>query len=145
MSEQITATGPERQRATFLLDKAFASYSINELDAAKRFYGETLGLKVTEEEGCGLGLHFPGGASVFLYPKADHQPANFTVLNLPVKDIDAAVAALGDKGIRFEQYGGDIATDEQGILRTPPDQPGPAAIAWFKDPAGNILSVLQET
>jgi catechol 2,3-dioxygenase-like lactoylglutathione lyase family enzyme len=118
--------------------KAFAGFSSNEIEASKRFYGETLGLDVTEEMG-GLGLHFAGGGEVFIYPKDDHQPASFTVLNFPVEDIDDVVARLTQAGVAMERYEG-FDQDEQGIARS--DGEGPT-IAWFKDPAGNILSVLQ--
>lgn len=119
--------------------KAFSSFSSNDIPAAKRFYGETLGLDVTEEMG-GLGLHLLGGGEVFVYPKDDHAPATFTVLNFPVDDIDEAVDKLTEAGVRFEQYEGELQTDERGIARGGDGGPN---IAWFKDPAGNILSVLQ--
>ena len=117
--------------------KAFCGFSSNDIPACKRFYGETLGLDVTEEMG-GLGLHFAGGGEVFIYPKDDHEPATFTVLNFPVDDIEAAVDRLTAAGVTFERYDG-FNQDEKGIAR---GDEGPA-IAWFKDPAGNILSVLQ--
>jgi catechol 2,3-dioxygenase-like lactoylglutathione lyase family enzyme len=117
--------------------KAFSGFSSNEIEASKRFYGETLGLDVTDEMG-GLGLHLAGGAEVFIYPKDTHEPATFTVLNFPVEDIEAAVDRLTAAGVTFERYDG-FDQDEKGIAR---GDEGPA-IAWFKDPAGNILSVLQ--
>ena len=120
--------------------KAFSGFSANDIGAAKRFYGETLGLSVSEEMG-GLGLHLGGGGEVFVYPKDDHAPASFTVLNFPVEDIDAAVDGLAKAGVRFEHYSGEIETDEKGIARSRGEGPN---IAWFKDPAGNILSVLEE-
>jgi len=120
--------------------KAFSGFSANDIEAAKRFYGETLGLSVSEEMG-GLGLHLGGGGEVFVYPKDDHAPASFTVLNFPVEDIDAAVDGLTKAGVRFEHYSGEIETDEKGIARSRGEGPN---IAWFKDPAGNILSVLEE-
>ncbi|MEJ7790598.1 MAG: VOC family protein [Gaiellaceae bacterium] len=120
--------------------KAFSGFSANDIGAAKRFYGETLGLSVSEEMG-GLGLHLGGGGEVFVYPKDDHAPASFTVLNFPVEDIDAAVDGLTKAGVRFEHYSGEIETDEKGIARSRGEGPN---IAWFKDPAGNILSVLEE-
>jgi len=120
--------------------KAFSGFSANDIEAAKRFYGETLGLSVSEEMG-GLGLHLGGGGEVFVYPKDDHAPASFTVLNFPVEDIDAAVDRLTKAGVRFEHYSGEIETDEKGIARSRGEGPN---IAWFKDPAGNILSVLEE-
>jgi len=117
--------------------KAFSGFSSNQIEASKRFYGETLGLDVTEEMG-GLGLHFAGGGEVFIYPKDNHEAATFTVLNFPVDDIEAAVDGLTAAGVTFERYDG-FNQDERGIAR---GEEGPA-IAWFKDPAGNILSVLQ--
>jgi catechol 2,3-dioxygenase-like lactoylglutathione lyase family enzyme len=117
--------------------KAFSGFSSNDIPASKRFYGETLGLDVSEEMG-GLGLHLAGGAEVFIYPKDDHAPATFTVLNFPVEDIEAAVDRLTEAGVTFERYDG-FDQDEKGIARA---EEGPA-IAWFEDPAGNILSVLQ--
>jgi len=120
--------------------KAFSGFSANDIGAAKRFYGETLGLSVSEEMG-GVRLHLGGGGEVFVYPKDDHAPASFTVLNFPVEDIDAAVDGLTKAGVRFEHYSGEIETDEKGIARSRGEGPN---IAWFKDPAGNILSVLEE-
>jgi catechol 2,3-dioxygenase-like lactoylglutathione lyase family enzyme len=118
--------------------KAFSGFSSNEIPASKQFYGETLGLDVTEEMG-GLALHLGSGADVFVYPKDNHIPATFTVLNFPVEDVDAAVDQLTAAGVTFERYEG-FDQDEKGIAR---GGEGPT-IAWFKDPAGNILSVLAE-
>jgi predicted enzyme related to lactoylglutathione lyase len=120
-------------------NRTFSSFSSNDIPAAKRFYAETLGLEVEEQMG-GVALHLGGGADTFVYPKDDHEPASFTVLNFLVDDIDAAVDRLTEAGVGFERYGGEIATDEKGIARGPGGGP---SIAWFKDPAGNILSVLQ--
>jgi catechol 2,3-dioxygenase-like lactoylglutathione lyase family enzyme len=117
--------------------KAFSSFAVNNLQKAKQFYAETLGIKVKESKE-GLELH-PGSTDVFIYPKADHKPATFTVLNFLVDDIEAAVDELKQKGVRFEQYEGEIKTNEKGIHRN-----GGPTIAWFKDPAGNILSVIEE-
>ena len=119
--------------------KAFSGFSSNDIPASKTFYGETLGLDITEEMG-GLGLHLAGGGEVFIYPKDDHVPATFTVLNFPVDDVEAAVDRLTEAGVRFERYDG-FGQDENGIARS--DGEGPT-IAWFTDPAGNILSVLTE-
>ncbi len=116
---------------------AFSGYSVDDIDAAKAFYGDTLGLKVTENP-AGLGLELATGGTVFLYPKDDHQPATFTVLNFPVDDLDAAVDSLTGKGVAMERYDG-FEQDERGVAAP---APGPR-IAWFKDPAGNILSVMQ--
>jgi catechol 2,3-dioxygenase-like lactoylglutathione lyase family enzyme len=115
---------------------AFSSFSVNDVPAAKRFYAETLGLEVADEMG-GLRLTLGGGGVVFLYPKEDHEPATFTVLNFQVDDVDAAVDRLTAAGVRFERYEG-FPMDEKGIVR---DADGPT-IAWFTDPAGNIVSVL---
>ncbi len=120
--------------------KAFSGFSADDIPRAKQFYGETLGLDVTEEMG-GLALHLGGGADVFIYPKENHSPATFTVLNFPVDDVDAAVEQLTAAGVTFERYDG-FDQDEKGIARGGEGR-GPT-IAWFTDPAGNILSVLGE-
>jgi predicted enzyme related to lactoylglutathione lyase len=116
--------------------EAFSGFSTNDIPKAKTFYSETLGLDVTEDNGM-LNLSFAGGGHGIIYPKPNHEPATFTVLNFPVADVAAEVDALVAKGVTFERYPG-LTQDERGIAR---DQ-GPA-IAWFKDPAGNILSVLE--
>ena len=117
--------------------KAFSGFSVDDLKEAKRFYGETLGLEVSENP-VGLELHIPGSNGVFIYPKPNHAPATFTILNFPVDDVEQAVDRLAKRGVRFEHYNqGELKTDEKGIAHGP----GPT-IAWFKDPAGNILSVL---
>ena len=116
--------------------KAFSSYSVDDLPTAKDFYGKTLGLSVTETPE-GLILKFADGGSVFVYPKPHHQPATHTVLNFQVDDVDKAVDELRGAGVKIERFEG-IAADDNGISRGK----GPT-IAWFKDPAGNILSVLQ--
>jgi len=120
---------------------AFSGFSVNDLAKAKEFYGETLGLKV-DPEGIGLRLHLPGGGTVFAYPKDDHQPATFTILNFVVDNIDEAVDELKSRGASFEHYEG-IPQDEKGVLRGRSQNVGPD-IAWFKDPAGNILALLGE-
>jgi catechol 2,3-dioxygenase-like lactoylglutathione lyase family enzyme len=117
--------------------KAFSGFSVDDLPQARQFYGETLGLRVSEENGL-LHLHIAGDRDTLVYPKPDHAPATFTILNFPVDDIDKTVDELTARGVRFERYEGSNQ-DEKGIMRGL----GPA-IAWFKDPAGNILSVLQE-
>jgi predicted enzyme related to lactoylglutathione lyase len=118
--------------------KAFSGFSANDIPKAKEFYGRTLGLKVSESNGL-LTLHLAGGNNVLIYPKPNHTPAKFTVLNFPVKDVDQAVDELTKRGVRFEIYDlPDIRTDKKGIMRGN----GPA-IAWFKDPAENILSVIE--
>jgi predicted enzyme related to lactoylglutathione lyase len=118
--------------------KAFSGFSVNDIQKTKEFYGQTLGLEVSESNGL-LTLHLAGANTVLIYPKPNHVPATFTVLNFPVNDVDQAVDELTKRGVRFEIYTGpDIKTDEKGIMRGK----GPT-IAWFKDPAGNILSVLE--
>jgi len=120
--------------------KAFSGFSVDDIAAAKEFYGQTLGLTV-EESPMGLTLKLGSGAEVFVYAKPNHEPASFTILNFPVADIDAAADVLISKGVVFEKYEG-MHQDEKGIARpeTPADGP---SIAWFKDPAGNILSILK--
>jgi predicted enzyme related to lactoylglutathione lyase len=133
--------------------KAFSGFSVDDLDKAKKFYEEVLGLKVTQDA-MGLTLHLGTGADVFVYPKGEaHQPASFTILNFPVDDIDKAVEELKTKGVTFEQIdmeipmgeGGEtvkIKTESSGIIHSEKPEDGPS-IAWFKDPAGNVLSVMQ--
>jgi predicted enzyme related to lactoylglutathione lyase len=121
--------------------KAFSSFSSDDLMKAKEFYGQTLGLEVSETKE-GLALRLAGGGQVFIYPKPNHEPATFTVLNFRVNDIDQAVDQLKKLGVSFEHYDGEMKTDEKGIFRGSARGGGPN-IAWFKDPAGNILSVLE--
>jgi catechol 2,3-dioxygenase-like lactoylglutathione lyase family enzyme len=116
--------------------KAFSGFSVPDIAEAQKFYADTLGLEVTEEHGM-LTLHLAGDRNTLIYPKPNHVPATFTILNFPVDDIDAAVAELGSRGIEFQV---SDWTDEKGIQRGR----GPL-IAWFTDPAGNILSVLQQS
>jgi catechol 2,3-dioxygenase-like lactoylglutathione lyase family enzyme len=116
---------------------AYSGFSTNDIEAARAFYADTLGLRVTEENGM-LTLHLGSGATVLVYPKDDHQPAIYTCLNFPVADIDATVDGLVERGVEFLRYDG-LPQDERGIAR----EYGPP-IAWFTDPAGNILSVLEE-
>jgi catechol 2,3-dioxygenase-like lactoylglutathione lyase family enzyme len=117
--------------------KAFSGFSADDIPAAKKFYGETLGLNVSEQEDL-LFLHIAGSNDIVIYPKDNHTPASFTILNFPVSNIDEAVDELAKRGVSFERYDG-FDQDEKGIMRGQ----GPP-IAWFKDPAGNILAVLQE-
>ena len=117
---------------------AFSGFAVDDIQKAREFYGRTLGLEVTESHGL-LKLHLSGGGRVVIYPKPNHTPATFTILNFPVDDIEKSVDELSKRGVRFERYDGEIKTDEKGIHRG--DGPD---IAWFKDPAGNILSVLKE-
>jgi predicted enzyme related to lactoylglutathione lyase len=119
--------------------KAFGGFSVDDVDRAKQFYGETLGLRVSDGEMGIAVLNLAGDRDVIMYPKDDHEPASFTVLNFPVDDVEATVNSLTQRGVAFERYEGtDVETDEKGIFRG-----GGPLIAWFKDPAGNILSVIQ--
>ena len=117
--------------------KAYSGFAVDDIQKAREFYGESLGLKTSEEYGL-LTLHLAGDRPTLVYPKPDHTPAEYTILNFPVDDIDQAVDELASRGISFERYDG-ADQDEKGIHRGE----GPY-IAWFKDPAGNVLSVLQE-
>lgn len=118
--------------------KGFSGFSVDELEKAKAFYSQTLGLEVTEMNGL-LELHLAGNTTVLIYPKPNHTPATFTILNFPVDNVEQAVDELTRRGVRFEHYDeADLKTDEKGIFRG-----GGPLIAWFRDPAGNILSVLE--
>ncbi|MEV7969307.1 VOC family protein [Sphaerisporangium sp. NPDC088356] len=117
--------------------KAFSGFAVDDVPKAREFYGDVLGLDVSEEHGM-LRLHLAGGTDVLAYPKPGHTPASFTILNFPVDDIDQAVDTLTERGVRFERYDG-IEADQKGVFRG-----GGPFIAWFTDPAGNVLSVLQE-
>jgi catechol 2,3-dioxygenase-like lactoylglutathione lyase family enzyme len=117
--------------------KAFSGFAVDDVEQARKFYSETLGLKTSEEHGL-LTLHIAGDRPTLVYPKPGHTPADYTILNFPVEDIDAAVDELAARGVTFEHYEG-FGQDEKGISR----EVGPY-IAWFRDPAGNILSVLQD-
>jgi len=118
--------------------QTFSTFSADDIPRAKKFYGETLGLDVSDQMD-GLAVHLSGGGEVFVYPKGDeHTPASFTVLNFVVENVENAVDELTKAGVSFEHYEGELATDEKGIFHGE----GPT-IAWFKDPAGNILSVLE--
>jgi catechol 2,3-dioxygenase-like lactoylglutathione lyase family enzyme len=120
---------------------AFSGFSVNDIAAAKTFYGQTLGLDVSQKDDI-LTLHIAGGYEIVIYPKPNHEPATFTILNFPVPGIEPAVDQLKARGVRFEIYSeGLYKTDEKGILR----HSGGPVIAWFKDPAGNILSVLEKS
>ena len=134
--------------------KAFSGFSVDNLANAKIFYGYTLGLEVRDLGEMGLEIQFASGGSHFIYPKENHQPATYTVLNFSVDNIDESVAGLKKRGVTFEHYeiryqDDHLAvpetnrTDEDGIMRTTSPEYGPD-IAWFKDPAGNILSVIQD-
>ena len=121
--------------------KAFSGFSVNDIEAARTFYADTLGLEVSEANGM-LTLHLAGDRPTLVYPKGEgHVPASYTILNFPVDDIDATVADLTARGVSFEKYEGTpMATDEAGIFRK-----GGPLIAWFSDPAGNVLSVIQQS
>ena len=121
----------------FANTKAYSGFAVDDVQKAREFYGEKLGIKTSEEYGL-LILHLAGDRDTLIYPKPDHEPASYTILNFPVDDIDEAVDQLGVRGVRVEHYD-DSGQDEKGIFR----DEGPY-IAWFKDPAGNVLSVLQE-
>lgn len=118
--------------------KAFSGFSVDDLPKAKEFYSQTLGLEVSEANGL-LRLHIAVCADILIYPKPNHVPATFTILNFPVADVEQAVDQLTARGVQFEKYEGELKTDEKGIFRG-----GGPLIAWFKDPAGNILSVIQQ-
>jgi catechol 2,3-dioxygenase-like lactoylglutathione lyase family enzyme len=120
----------------FAKTKAFSSFAVDDIEKPREFYGETLGIEVSEENGL-LTLHLPGDRPTLICPKEDHVPASYTILNFPVEDIDAAVDELGARGVELERYEG-FGQDSKGIARNPR-----ASIAWFKDPAGNVLSVLE--
>jgi catechol 2,3-dioxygenase-like lactoylglutathione lyase family enzyme len=144
-SDEFAAGGPSLERQRFprkelvmlAESKAFSGFAVDDLQKAREFYGDTLGLRTSEEHGL-LTLHLGGDRPTLVYPKPDHAPANYTILNFPVEDIDRAVTELADRGVRFERYDG-FDQDELGVFRG-----GGPYIAWFTDPAGNILSVLQE-
>jgi catechol 2,3-dioxygenase-like lactoylglutathione lyase family enzyme len=122
----------------FTNTKAFSGFAVPDIEAARAFYADTLGIKVTEEHGL-LTLDLAGGERpTLVYPKPDHAPATYTILNFPVDDIEAAVDELTSRGVEMQRYDG-MEQDERGIMRA-----GGPYIAWFTDPAGNVLSVLQE-
>ncbi len=121
----------------FSKTKAFSGFAVDDIESAKKFYGEVLGINVSEDNGL-LTLHLAGDRDTLVYPKPDHQPAPYTILNFPVDDIDVAVDELTSRGVTFERYEG-FGQDGKGISRNPDGPP----IAWFTDPAGNILAVLE--
>jgi catechol 2,3-dioxygenase-like lactoylglutathione lyase family enzyme len=121
----------------FANTRAFSGFSVDDLERARQFYGDTLGIRTSEQNGLMI-LHLAGGRDTLVYPKPDHVPASYTILNFPVDNIGKAVDELTARGVRFERYEG-MAQDDKGINRGE----GPY-IAWFKDPAGNVLSVLEE-
>ena len=121
----------------FANTKAFSGFAVDDLEQARQFYEETLGIKTSEQHGL-MTLHLAGGRDTLVYPKTGHTPASYTILNFPVDDIEAAVDGLTARGVQFVRYEG-MEQDERGIMRA-----GGPYIAWFTDPAGNILSVLQD-
>ncbi|MER7889672.1 VOC family protein [Micromonospora sp. NPDC094482] len=125
----------------FADSRAFSGFSVDDTDRAQRFYADTLGLRVTRDDAMGglLTLHLAGDRPVLVYPKADHVPASYTVLNFPVEDVDATVEELTSRGVTFARYEG-MPQDDKGIMRGN----GPT-IAWFTDPAGNIMSVIEQS
>ena len=135
------AQAVSRKAQESIFTGAFSSYSVDDLSEAKEFYATLLGIDV-EETDEGLELNIENSGSIFIYPKDDHEPATFTVLNFAVDDIDNAVDELTNRGITFESFEGDMETDEKGIFRGADSGDGPN-IAWFKDPAGNFLSVIE--
>ncbi|GAA5144468.1 VOC family protein [Microbacterium pseudoresistens] len=125
----------------FAVDGAFSGFSVDDIDAAREFYGTTLGLDVSVDPMGFLDLRLPNGGSVFVYPKPNHEPASFTILNFPVPDIEAAVDDLISRGVDTKIYSDEeFPSDERGIVRG--GEHGPD-IAWFRDPAGNVLAVMQ--
>jgi Glyoxalase/Bleomycin resistance protein/Dioxygenase superfamily. len=121
----------------FAQTEAFSGFAVDDLQRAREFYAETLGLQTSEQHGI-LTLHIAGGRDVIVYPKPDHVAADYTILNFPVENIEATVDELAARGVNIERYDG-FEQDQRGIMRG-----GGPYIAWFKDPAGNVLSVLQE-
>ncbi len=127
--------------AAFTVDRAFSGFSVDDIDAARDFYGNTLGLDVSDNPMGFLDLHLPSGGSILIYAKPNHEPASFTILNFPVTDVDAAVDDLISRGVQTKIYSdAEFPSDERGIVRG--DGRGPD-IAWFRDPAGNVLAVMQ--
>ena len=121
--------------------KAFSGFAVDDIDKAREFYGQTLGLRTSDRYGL-LFLHIAGDRDTLAYPKPGHTPADYTILNFPVDDIESAVDELTARGVEFERYDG-LEQDEKGIARGISNRMGPD-IAWFTDPAGNVLAVLQE-
>jgi catechol 2,3-dioxygenase-like lactoylglutathione lyase family enzyme len=135
---------PRSERKVMMLgeSRAFSGFAVDDIQNAREFYGDTLGLRTSEEHGL-LTLHLAGDRPTLVYPKPDFVPATYTILNFPVADIDDAVDELAARGVRFERYDG-FEQDEKGVVRGMGPQGTGPSIAWFTDPAGNILAVLQE-
>lgn len=123
----------------FTHSKPFSGFSVDDMEKARNFYREVLGLRTSEETEGSMAIHLEGGNEILVYPKKNHQPATFTILNFPVTDVETTVDQLIARGIKFEQYTGELQTDAKGIFHG-----GPMRMAWFKDPAGNILAVIEE-
>jgi catechol 2,3-dioxygenase-like lactoylglutathione lyase family enzyme len=140
LSGSDVETHTQEKGATVLAQsKAFSGFAVPDLEQAREFYGEALGLDVELIGDPGLlRIHLAGDREVLVYPKPDFEPATYTILNFPVDDVDAAVEGLAERGVTFEPYDG-MEQDEKGVSRGM----GPT-IAWFKDPAGNVLAVLDE-
>jgi len=130
-------TPPGEDANVFTDTKAFSGFAVDDVDRARAFYGETLGIRTSQEYGL-MRLHLAGDRDTLVYPKPGHTPAEYTILNFPVDDIEAAIDELVSRGVEFERYD-EMPQDERGIMRE-----GGPFIAWFRDPAGNVLSVLQE-
>lgn len=127
--------------AAFTVDRAFSGFSVDDIDAARDFYGNTLGLDVSDNPMGFLDLHLPSGGSILIYAKPNHEPASFTILNFPVADVDAAVEELNARRVQTKIYSdAEFPSDERGIVRGGGQGPD---IAWFHDPAGNVLAVMQ--
>jgi catechol 2,3-dioxygenase-like lactoylglutathione lyase family enzyme len=141
MHKQSSTTSTERYdvEGIFTHTHAFSGFSVDNMEKARAFYGEVLGLKTSEGIEGTINIHIEGGTDILVYPKKNHQPASFTILNFPVIDVEATVDHLTARGIQFEHYEGELKTDAKGICHA-----GPVLMAWFKDPAGNILSVCEE-
>lgn len=136
--------GFEGEADVVTMKDAFPGFSVDDIAAAREFYGTKLGLRVEDGRMGDLNITLPSGQSVFVYPKDNHEPATFTILNLVVDDIDRAVDELNEASVVTKIYSGaqDYGTDERGIARSSEENPGPN-IAWFRDPAGNVISVLE--
>ncbi|MGY5847153.1 VOC family protein [Salegentibacter sp. HM20] len=124
----------------FHFSEVFSSFSVKDIEKARGFYKEILGFNIKNDPMGFIEIKISGAKPIVIYPKSDHQPAGFTVLNIPVENIDKAVESLNSKGVEFEQYDGAIKTDQKGIYRGKDTEP---QIAWFRDPSGNIISILE--
>ena len=141
MQKQSSTTSTQRfsVEGIFTHTRAFSGFSVDDVEKARNFYGEVLGLKTSEGVEGTMTIHIEGGSEILVYPKKNHQPASFTILNFPVTDVEATVDQLIARGVQFEHYDGELKTDPKGIFHG-----GPVLMAWFKDPAGNIVGVIEE-